>query len=103
MLAQAASAQATEKTVIAGFNSKLVAKMASFKAANTGVSFRIKHSMSLIKLRNKVQTFLWDSNTQFNTILNSPATYGFQDATSYGTTPGLFWGYVSEALTFRHI
>jgi len=75
MLAQAASAQATEKTVIAGFNSKLVTKMASFKANNTGVS-----------------TFLWDSNAQFTTILNSPTTYGFQDATSYGTTPGLFWG-----------
>jgi hypothetical protein len=37
MLAQPAASQALEKTVIAGFNTKLVAKIASFKANNTGV------------------------------------------------------------------
>lgn len=38
MLAEPASAQAAEKTVIAGFNSKLVTQIASFEANNTGVS-----------------------------------------------------------------
>jgi hypothetical protein len=37
MLAQSTSAQALEKTVIAGFNTKLAAKIAAFKAANSGV------------------------------------------------------------------
>jgi len=74
MLAQSTSAQSAEKTVIAGFNTKLVAKIASFKANNTGVS-----------------TWLFDSNTAFSTVLNSPTTYGFVDATSYGNT-GDFWG-----------
>jgi phospholipase/lecithinase/hemolysin len=74
MLAQPASSQATEKTVIAGFNSKLAAKIAAFKASNSGV-----------------QTWLWDSNAAFTTILNSPTTYGFSDATSYGGAES-FWG-----------
>lgn len=77
MLAQSTSAQSAEKTVIAGFNTKLAAKVASFKASNSGVS-----------------TWLWDSNAAFTTVLNSPTTYGFVDATSYGNT-GDFWGYVS--------
>ena len=38
MLSQAASAQALEKTVITGFNSKLASRVAAFKANNTGVS-----------------------------------------------------------------
>lgn len=37
MLAQAASAQALEKQVIAGYNSKLSARVAAFKASHTGV------------------------------------------------------------------
>ncbi|KAJ6543643.1 hypothetical protein B0H10DRAFT_1371991 [Mycena sp. CBHHK59/15] len=74
MLAQAASAQALEKTVIAGFNTKLAAKIASFKANNTGVT-----------------TWLWDSNAAFTTILNAPTQFGFIDAVSYGNT-GDFWG-----------
>ncbi|KAF8874987.1 hypothetical protein BD779DRAFT_1450461 [Infundibulicybe gibba] len=73
MLAQAASAQAIEKTVIDTFNSKLAAKASAFKSANSGV-----------------QTWIWDSNAAFKTILNSPKTYGFTDATSYGAT-GNFW------------
>ncbi|KAF8883275.1 hypothetical protein BD779DRAFT_1748045 [Infundibulicybe gibba] len=74
MLAQAASAQASEKTVITTFNSKLATKISAFKSANSGV-----------------QTWTWDSNAAFATILNSPKTYGFTDATSYGAT-GNFWG-----------
>lgn len=38
-------------------------------------------------------TKIWDSNTAFTTVLNSPQTYGFVDATSFGNT-GDFWGYV---------
>ncbi|KAF7346805.1 Carbohydrate esterase family 16 protein [Mycena sanguinolenta] len=74
MLAQPASAQALEKTVIAGFNTKLAAQITSFKANNPGVT-----------------TWLWDSNTAFTTILNNPTKYGFVDAVSYGNT-GDFWG-----------
>ncbi|KIK60905.1 carbohydrate esterase family 16 protein, partial [Collybiopsis luxurians FD-317 M1] len=39
-----------------------------------------------------VKTFLWDSNTYFNTILDNPTTYGFKDATSFGSGVNLFWG-----------
>ncbi|CDO77590.1 Carbohydrate Esterase Family 16 protein [Trametes cinnabarina] len=74
MLAQDASAQALEKQVIAGYNTKLAARAASFQAANTGV-----------------KTWLWDSNAAFTTVLNNPTAYGFVDATSYGNT-GDFWG-----------
>jgi len=74
MLAEPTSAQALEKTTIADFNSQLTSAIAKFKSANSGVS-----------------TWLWDSNTEFSTILNSPQTYGFVDATSFGNT-GDFWG-----------
>lgn len=37
MLAEAASAQATEKAVILDFNSRLATKISQFKANNTGV------------------------------------------------------------------
>ncbi|KAI0785774.1 hypothetical protein C8Q75DRAFT_722141 [Abortiporus biennis] len=74
MLAQDASAQALEKTVIAGFNTKLAAKISSFKANNTGVS-----------------TWLFDSNAAFTAVLDNPQANGFVDATSYGNT-GDFWG-----------
>ncbi|EIW54084.1 uncharacterized protein TRAVEDRAFT_39742 [Trametes versicolor FP-101664 SS1] len=74
MLAQAASAQALEKQVIAGYNSKLSARVAAFKASHTGVS-----------------TWEWDSNTAFGTVLDNPTKYGFVDATSFGGT-GDFWG-----------
>lgn len=57
MLAQDASAQAAEKTVITGFNSKLAAKATAFKSANSGVA-----------------TWLYDSNAAFTTILNSPTS-----------------------------
>ncbi|KZT36934.1 hypothetical protein SISSUDRAFT_988434 [Sistotremastrum suecicum HHB10207 ss-3] len=74
MLAQPAASQAQEKTAIADFNSQLVNAIASFSADNTGVT-----------------TWLWDSNAAFTTVLNSPTTYGFVDAISYGNT-GDFWG-----------
>ncbi|EIN06932.1 hypothetical protein PUNSTDRAFT_145192 [Punctularia strigosozonata HHB-11173 SS5] len=74
MLAQSTDAQALEKTVIADFNSQLVTYVNQFKANNTGVT-----------------TWIYDANTAFTTILDSPTTYGFVDATSYGNT-GDFWG-----------
>ncbi|KAJ7339034.1 hypothetical protein DFH08DRAFT_249397 [Mycena albidolilacea] len=74
MLAQSTASQALEKTVIAGFNTKLVAKIASFKANNTGVT-----------------SWLWDSNAAFTTILNAPTQFGFVDAVGFGNT-GDFWG-----------
>jgi len=74
MLSQAASAQALEKTTIADFNSQLSSAITNLKANNSGV-----------------QTWLWDSNAAFTTVLNNPTAYGFVDATSYGNT-GDFWG-----------
>ncbi|KAI5122325.1 hypothetical protein M0805_002492 [Coniferiporia weirii] len=74
MLAEDASAQALEKTVIAGFNSKLAGRVTQLKANNTGVS-----------------TWLWDSNAAFTQVLDDPTAFGFIDATSYGGT-GDFWG-----------
>ncbi|KAJ3546050.1 hypothetical protein NM688_g5554 [Phlebia brevispora] len=74
MLAEAASAQALEKSVIADFNSKLADRVSWFQGNNTGV-----------------ETWLWDSNAAFTTVLNDPQAYGFVDATSYGNT-GDFWG-----------
>ncbi|KAJ7349939.1 hypothetical protein DFH08DRAFT_650623, partial [Mycena albidolilacea] len=67
-----ATARALEKTVIAGFNGKLAAKIAAFKANNTG-------------------TWVWDANAAFTTTLNASTQFGFVDATSYGNT-GDFWG-----------
>ncbi|KAJ8695466.1 hypothetical protein PTI98_008067 [Pleurotus ostreatus] len=75
MLAQEASAQSAEKTVIQGFNTKLAAKIAAFKANHTGV-----------------ETYTWDSSATFTRILDSPTTYGFRDATTFGDGTGIFWG-----------
>lgn len=75
MLAQPASAQATEKAVISDYNSKLAVRVAAFKQNNRDVT-----------------TWLWDSNAAFTQVLNNPMKYGFKDATTYGTGPGIFWG-----------
>ncbi|KAK0446963.1 uncharacterized protein EV420DRAFT_1714429, partial [Desarmillaria tabescens] len=74
MLAQSTSSQALEKSVIAGFNSKLVARAAALEA-----------NYSCVK------AWMWDSNAAFTAILDDPTSYGFQDATSYGDGDGLFW------------
>ncbi|KAI0669432.1 hypothetical protein C8Q78DRAFT_977627 [Trametes maxima] len=74
MLAQDASAQALEKKVITGYNTKLAARVAAFEAANAGV-----------------KTWQWDSSTAFTTVLDDPTKFGFVDATSFGGT-GDFWG-----------
>jgi phospholipase/lecithinase/hemolysin len=86
MLAEPAASQALEKSVIATFNTKLAAKISAFQAANSGA-----------------QTFLWDANTEFTTILNSPQAYGFQDATSYGSSPTMFWGNDYHPSTYANV
>ncbi|KAI0046451.1 carbohydrate esterase family 16 protein [Auriscalpium vulgare] len=74
MLAQSSSAQAAEKAVIADFNSKLITRAANLTSTYSGV-----------------KTYAFDANSAFTTYLNSPTSYGFVDATSYGNT-GDFWG-----------
>ncbi|KAJ8515182.1 hypothetical protein ONZ45_g7376 [Pleurotus djamor] len=70
-----ADGRALEKSVIEGFNAKLIAKAADFKATHSGVT-----------------TFVWDSQPSFSRILDDPTAYGFIDATSYGSGSGIFWG-----------
>ncbi|KAJ7167229.1 hypothetical protein C8R43DRAFT_877408 [Mycena crocata] len=84
MLAQSADARALEKTVLAGFNTKLAARIAAFKANNSGVT-----------------TWLWDANAAFTTILNAPTQFGFVDAVSFGNT-GDFWGNDYHPSTAAH-
>ncbi|KAF7977303.1 hypothetical protein HWV62_4281 [Athelia sp. TMB] len=75
MLANPASDQALEKTVIAAFNKKLAAKIATFEFEHPGI-----------------KTYLWDSNAAFTTILDDLPKYGFvNNATAFGDT-GDFWG-----------
>ncbi|QRV72536.1 carbohydrate esterase family 16 protein [Ceratobasidium sp. AG-Ba] len=74
MLQQSASDQAAEAAVINGFNTKLATRVSSFASSHSGV-----------------KTWVYDSATKLNTLLNSPATYGFQDATSYGDGATLMW------------
>lgn len=74
MLSQGAAAQSLEASVIAGYNAKLAQRAQWLQGNNTGV-----------------QTWLWDSNAAFTTVLNNPTAYGFVDNTSYGST-GDFWG-----------
>ncbi|KAK0479434.1 hypothetical protein EDD18DRAFT_1364239 [Armillaria luteobubalina] len=74
MLAQSDWSQTTEKSVIEGFNTKLTARAASLKANHSDVT-----------------TWIWDSNAAFTAILDNPTSYGFEDATTFGDSPGLFW------------
>ena len=95
MLAQGTTATALEKSVIAGFNSKLADRVAWLKGNNTGVrrppAVLFMAQMLTSSAARQVSTWIWDSNTDFTTILNAPTKYGFVDATSYGNT-GDFWG-----------
>ncbi|KAK7464133.1 hypothetical protein VKT23_006296 [Stygiomarasmius scandens] len=61
--------------VIEDFNSKLEQRLQDLKANHTDVT-----------------TFLWDSNSAFNEILDNPTQYGFRDATTFGAGDDLFWG-----------
>ena len=48
MLSQAASAQALEKSVIAGYNSKLAQRAAALQANNTGVRLVAVFNVQLV-------------------------------------------------------
>ncbi|KAJ7085535.1 hypothetical protein C8R44DRAFT_721645 [Mycena epipterygia] len=74
IIAEGTAAQAQLKSVIDDFNTRLAARVSSFKGNNTGVT-----------------TWLWDSNAFFTTILSAPTQFGFVDAVSFGNT-GDFWG-----------
>lgn len=67
MLAQSTSSQTLEGSVIATFNQKLVAAASSFASKNSGAT-----------------TYTYDANAKVTQVLNSPTSYGFVDATSYG-------------------
>ncbi|KAF4598901.1 hypothetical protein EYR38_007313 [Pleurotus pulmonarius] len=75
MLAADQWSQDTERVVIETFNAKLAAQAAAFKASHPGV-----------------ETYIWDSHATFTRILDSPTTYGFVDATTFGAGSGIFWG-----------
>ncbi|KAF5340175.1 hypothetical protein D9758_014987 [Tetrapyrgos nigripes] len=67
--------------VIDDFNSKLQTRVATFKANNSGVT-----------------TYFWDALSSFEQILDNPSTYGFTDVTTYGSSPGQFWGPDNQGL-----
>ncbi|KAB5594635.1 Exoglucanase 3 [Ceratobasidium theobromae] len=74
MLASDQASRTAEAAVIDGFNTKLAARASAYASANSGV-----------------KTWVYDSATKINTLLDSPTTYGFQDATSYGDASNLMW------------
>ncbi|KAG8965732.1 hypothetical protein FRC05_003049 [Tulasnella sp. 425] len=74
MLGQGSTSTALEKSVIDTYNSKLAAKVSAFQSAHSGTT-----------------TWLYNSNAKVTQILNSPTSYGFQDATTYGATSNLAW------------
>ncbi|KAF8915393.1 hypothetical protein CPB85DRAFT_1432997 [Mucidula mucida] len=85
MLAQSASAQASENTVIQDFNAKLTTRANNLESTHAGVN-----------------TFIWDSHAIFTRILDSPTTYGFKDATSFGTGSDIFWGNNYHPSSYAH-
>ncbi|KAG9041964.1 hypothetical protein FS837_011514 [Tulasnella sp. UAMH 9824] len=74
MIGQGSSSTTLEKSVIETYNTKLAAKVSAFQSSHSGTT-----------------TWLYNSNAKLTQILNSPTTYGFQDATSYGTASNLAW------------
>ncbi|KAI3609031.1 carbohydrate esterase family 16 protein, partial [Moniliophthora roreri] len=85
MLAQSKDAQNAESTVINGFNSRLATKINSFKASHSGVT-----------------TYLYDTYAGFAKILDDPKSYGFKDATSYGSGTDMFWGNDYHPSSYAH-
>ncbi|KAG8995938.1 hypothetical protein FRB90_012866 [Tulasnella sp. 427] len=74
MVSQGSSTTAGEKVVLDGFNTKLAAKITSWKATVSGV-----------------KTWLYDSNSRLGKILDNPTSYGFQDNSTYGSATNLAW------------
>jgi len=69
------------QSVIEDFNTKLAARASNLSSTLTGV-----------------KTFLWDSYTAFNQILDDPSAFGFVNITTFGSAPGLFWGNDNQGL-----
>ncbi|KIM33763.1 carbohydrate esterase family 16 protein [Serendipita vermifera MAFF 305830] len=74
MLAQADSARAAEKVVIADYNSQLASMAASFASSHSGVT-----------------TQIFDTQVTVNAMLDNPTAYGLTDATSYGSSTTVAW------------
>ncbi|KAG8838799.1 hypothetical protein FRB91_007396, partial [Serendipita sp. 411] len=74
MLSQASTARDQEKVAIDDYNTKLATRAAAFASANSGVTAQI-----------------YDTGPIINAMLNSPSSYGLQDATSYGTGSQYAW------------
>lgn len=95
MISHPASELAVEKTVISGYNSKLVDRVNAFRNSHSGVRSRLTiYNLPVDSYSvSQVTTKIWDSNSAFTVVLNNPMQYGFVNTTSSGQT-GDFWGYV---------
>ena len=84
-----------ERVVIADFNSKLATRAASFASSNSGVRPAPTASASLamthLIFSLQAKTYIVDTNALIVKLLNSPTTYGFKDATSYGSGTDQMW------------
>ncbi|KDQ12174.1 carbohydrate esterase family 16 protein [Botryobasidium botryosum FD-172 SS1] len=69
-----AESRAQEKAVIQTFNTKLAAKVASFKVTYPAIN-----------------AWVYDSNTRLVQVLDNPKSFGFKDATSYGSGADQVW------------
>ncbi|KIY73848.1 carbohydrate esterase family 16 protein [Cylindrobasidium torrendii FP15055 ss-10] len=85
MLLQNEDSRALEESVITGYNAKLVERADALAAAHSDV-----------------QTFIWDSYSTFNKILDDPTTYGFTNITGYGDGEGFFWGNDYHPSSYAH-
>lgn len=77
--------QAGEKKVLAGFNSRLEQRIERF-----GQSYA------------DVKTYLYDSVSHYNEILDNPTAFGFKDATSFGPGADIFWGDNYHPSSYAH-
>ncbi|KAF9524985.1 hypothetical protein CPB83DRAFT_897394 [Crepidotus variabilis] len=74
MLKQSETARATERAVIIEHNKRLSARATDFQNSTSGVHIAF-----------------YDIWTHYEVMLNSPQTYGFKDATSYGDALDIYW------------
>ncbi|KAF9524984.1 hypothetical protein CPB83DRAFT_860362 [Crepidotus variabilis] len=74
MLNRSKSARATERAVIIEHNKRLLTRVNDFRNST-----------------NSTLVAVYDIWTHFETMLNSPQTYGFKDATTFGNGSDIFW------------
>lgn len=76
MISQGSSSQSSEATAITLWNQELTTKVATFKSNNAGST-----------------TWIYDTQTPFNTAISNPTSYGATDATCYNSdgTTCLWW------------